>query len=60
LAEGIRNFDGGVVLISHDFRLIDQVADEIWVVEDGTIDEWEGDIRDYKNYLKKKVATDTK
>ena len=25
LAEGIREFDGGVVLISHDFRLIDQV-----------------------------------
>jgi ATP-binding cassette subfamily F protein 2 len=55
LADGIRNFDGGVVLISHDFRLINQVAEEIWVIEDGTVDEWEGDIQDYKDYLKKKV-----
>lgn len=58
LAEGLRNFDGGVVLISHDFRLINQVAEEIWVVEDGTVEEWEGDIGEYKAYLKKKVSLD--
>eukprot|EP00158_Paraphelidium_tribonemae_P009426 Partr_v1_DN28864_c3_g1_i1_m33665 putative ATP-binding cassette, sub-family F len=57
LAEAIRNFDGGVVLISHDFRLIDQVAEEIWVIEDGTVEEWDGDIRDYKKYLKQKVGS---
>jgi ATP-binding cassette subfamily F protein 2 len=38
--------------------LINQVAEEIWVVEDGTVEEWEGDIADYKAYLKKKVALD--
>ena len=58
LAEGIEKFDGGVVLISHDFRLIDQVAREIWVVEDGEVTEWDGDIHEYKQYLKKKVAPD--
>merc|ERR1711988_1134674 len=30
LARAINSFEGGVVLVSHDFRLIDQVADEIW------------------------------
>ena len=60
LAEGIEHFDGGVVVISHDFRLIDQVAEEIWVIEDGELEEWDGDIREYKDYLKKKVAKDTK
>lgn len=55
LAEGIERFDGGVVVISHDFRLIDQVAEEIWVIEDGILEEWEDDIRAYKEYLRKKV-----
>ena len=31
LALAIKNFTGGLVLVSHDFRLLDQVADEIWV-----------------------------
>ena len=30
LAEAIRVWDGGVVLVSHDFRLIGQVAQDIW------------------------------
>lgn len=52
LAEAINEFDGGVVLVSHDFRLLSQVAREIWVVEDG-VTVWNGDIMSYKTYLKK-------
>lgn len=33
LANAINRFEGGVVLVSHDFRLIDQVANEIWIAE---------------------------
>eukprot|EP00887_Chlorella_sp_A99_P006835 scaffold2.g6835.t1 len=43
LAEGINNWDGGLVLVSHDFRLISQVANEIWEVADGA---------EYKAHLK--------
>lgn len=52
LAEAINAFEGGVVLVSHDFRLLSQVAREIWVV-DGGLNVWEGDIMSYKEYLKK-------
>lgn len=52
LADGIRQFDGGVVIVTHDFRLINQVAEEIWVMEEGTVVEWRGDIQEYKDYLK--------
>lgn len=55
LAEAINGFEGGVVLVSHDFRLIDQVADEIWICEKQTVTKWEGDILSYKNHLKAKV-----
>jgi len=55
LAEAINNFDGGMVLVSHDFRLISQVAEEIWICEKETVTKWDGDILSYKAMLKKKV-----
>ncbi|KAJ3280234.1 hypothetical protein HK104_000811 [Borealophlyctis nickersoniae] len=58
LADAINEFDGGVVLISHDFRLIDQVAQEVWIVDGGEVEEFDGDIRDYKARLKEKVQAE--
>lgn len=55
LADAINNFEGGLVLVSHDFRLINQVADEIWICENQTVTKWEGDIIEYKDHLKAKV-----
>lgn len=40
------------MLVSHDFRLIDQVAKEIWVVANGAVQRWEGDIVSFKHHLK--------
>ncbi|KAK9798574.1 hypothetical protein WJX73_000569 [Symbiochloris irregularis] len=52
LAAAINAWDGGMVLVSHDFRLIGQVAKEIWVV-DGGVTRWEGPIEGYKEHLRK-------
>lgn len=52
MAEAINNFNGGVLVISHDFRLLTQVAEEIWVVDHG-LKVFDGDIRAYKATLKK-------
>jgi ATP-binding cassette subfamily F protein 2 len=51
LAKAINEWDGGMVLVSHDFRLIDQIANEIWVVKNG-VHKWPGDIQSFKNHLK--------
>jgi len=59
LADAINAFEGGVVLVSHDFRLIDQVADEIWICEKQTVTKWEGDIISYKDHLKAKVMKES-
>jgi len=59
LADAIKGFNGGVVLVSHDFRLIDQVADAIWICEKQTVTKWEGDIIAYKNHLKAKVMKES-
>lgn len=58
LAEAVNDFQGGLVLVSHDFRLISQVAEEIWICENQTVTKWEGDILSYKEMLKKKVMKD--
>merc|ERR1712151_280006 len=52
LAVAIKKFSGGTVLVSHDFRLIEQVANEIWVC-DGGVTPWKGDIKAYKVHLSK-------
>merc|ERR1711907_274320 len=57
LADAINNFTGGLVLVSHDFRLIDQVAKEIWVCDEKTVKPWpDADIQTYKAFLKKSVT----
>jgi len=55
LANAINLFEGGMILVSHDFRLISQVAQEIWVCENQTVTKWEGDIFSYKTALVKRV-----
>ncbi|XP_038901006.1 ABC transporter F family member 1 [Benincasa hispida] len=56
LAEALNEWDGGLVLVSHDFRLINQVAQEIWVCENQAVTKWEGDIMDFKAHLKMKAG----
>lgn len=56
LAEAINQFEGGVVLVSHDFRLISQVAEEIWQCEHQCITKWDGDIYSYKESIMKALA----
>jgi ATP-binding cassette subfamily F protein 2 len=55
LADAIKGYEGGVILVSHDFRLIDQVANDIWICEHQKVTKWDGGILDYKNHLKAKV-----
>jgi len=52
LAEAINTYEGGMVLVSHDFRLLEQCAKEIWVCDNKSVTRWEGNIQSYKNHLK--------
>jgi len=58
LADAINEFDGGLILVSHDFRLINQVAKEIWVCENKKVTPWKGNIMDYKKVLRQKMNLD--
>ena len=54
LAGAINAFPGGMVLVSHDFRLLSQVAEEIWVCDNKSITKWKdaGGIASYKERLR--------
>ncbi|XXG72140.1 hypothetical protein AAC387_Pa07g1301 [Persea americana] len=63
LAEALEEFTGGVVLVSHDSRLISRVCEdeersEIWVVEDGTVTAFPGSFEEYKEELQREIKAE--
>jgi ATP-binding cassette subfamily F protein 3 len=48
LVQAINDFPGAVVLVSHDWHLLELVADRLWLVADGTARPFEGDLEDYE------------
>jgi len=51
LVSAINDFDGAVVLVSHDTHLVKMVADQLWVVAGGKVTPFDGDIDDYQMRL---------
>ncbi|GFY62765.1 ATP-binding cassette sub-family F member 1 [Trichonephila inaurata madagascariensis] len=51
LAEAICAFEGGVVIVTHDERLIRETNCQLWIIEHQNIDEIDGDFDDYRKEL---------
>ncbi len=51
LVMAINDYEGAFILISHDRHLIETCADRLWLVADGTVAPYEGDIDDYRKWL---------
>jgi ATP-binding cassette subfamily F protein 3 len=51
LVQAINAFEGAVVLISHDPHLIELTADRLWLVADGMVKAFDGDMDDYRKLL---------
>jgi energy-coupling factor transporter ATP-binding protein EcfA2 len=58
LAKAINNFSGGMMLVSHDMRLISQVAKEIWLCDNHTVAKYVGEISDFKMQLRRQMKLD--
>ncbi len=54
LAEALSDFDGAIVLVSHDRHLIGLVCDRFWRVADGHVAEFDGDLDEYAAWLRKR------
>ncbi len=58
LAEALSDFDGAIVMVSHDRHLIGLVSDEYWRVHDGIVEPFDGDLDDYAAWLRARPAGD--
>jgi ATP-binding cassette subfamily F protein 3 len=51
LAVALNEFDGTVLLVSHDRALLRRVCDEFWLVADGVVQPFDGDLEDYQRHV---------
>jgi len=56
LADALADFDGALVLVSHDRHLLGMVCDSFWRVADGEVAPFDGDLDDYARWLKTRTA----
>src|ERR1700685_1620627 len=52
LRVALQSFEGVLVVVSHDRHLIKSVADTLWLVADGKLQEFAGDLDDYQQWLR--------
>jgi ATP-binding cassette subfamily F protein 3 len=51
LAEAINDYPGAVIMVSHDRYLIEACADQLWVVADQKVTNYDGDLDDYRRMV---------
>ena len=51
LLDALNDYDGAVILITHDRSLMELVADRLWLAADGTIEPFDGDMEDYAKFV---------
>jgi ATP-binding cassette subfamily F protein 3 len=51
LVQALNEYEGAVVVVSHDRHLLELTADRLVLVHDGTADEFEGSLEDYRDFV---------
>ena len=51
LIAALNDYDGAVILISHDRHLIEATVDRLWLVNNGTVSTFEGDMEEYRSLI---------
>ena len=60
LINALNEYNGSVILITHDIHLIEQIADNLWQVKDGCCGHYDGDLADYRKLLLAKTEPEKK
>ncbi|KAF2131434.1 P-loop containing nucleoside triphosphate hydrolase protein [Dothidotthia symphoricarpi CBS 119687] len=51
LSDALNKFQGGVLMVSHDVTMLQNVCTSLWVCDDGTIEHFDGTVKDYKRRI---------
>jgi ATP-binding cassette subfamily F protein 3 len=60
LVKALADFQGAVLLITHDPHLVELVADRLWLVADGTVRPFDGDLDEYRTLLAERARPSAK
>jgi ATP-binding cassette subfamily F protein 3 len=60
LVKALADFEGAVLLITHDPHLVELVADRLWLVADGSVRSFDGDLDDYRALLAERARPTAK
>jgi ATP-binding cassette subfamily F protein 3 len=58
LIQALGEFEGAVILVSHDPHLVELAADRLWLVADGAVAAYDGDMDDYRKLLLEQRRTE--
>ena len=50
LVQALNAYEGAIVIVSHDPNMVERVADRLWLVKDGAVMDFDGDLEDYRNF----------
>jgi ATP-binding cassette, subfamily F, member 3 len=59
LITALQEFAGAVIVVSHDRGLLRSVCDQFWLVADGAVRDFDGDLEDYAGWLEKRAGAAT-
>jgi ATP-binding cassette subfamily F protein 3 len=51
LVEALNNYEGAVVIVSHDPHILERVVERLWLVNAGTVSDFDGDMDDYRRFV---------
>ncbi|KAJ5906226.1 ABC transporter ATP-binding protein [Penicillium subrubescens] len=51
LSDALQRFEGGVVMVSHDVTMLQNVCKSLWVCDKGTVNKFDGDVKAYKKMI---------
>ena len=57
LADGLSVYNGGIIIISHDTRLLDKICNKIWICNNGSLTVYDGNFMKYRDELVNEYET---
>jgi ATP-binding cassette subfamily F protein 3 len=55
LTLALQNYEGAILVVSHDRYLLSNTVDQFWLVHDGGLSEFDGDLEDYHQFIKRSM-----
>ena len=51
LIQALNAYEGAVIIVSHDPGMVERVADRLWLIHDGKVENFDGDLSDYRRFV---------